>query len=184
MRERRVAREQRKARQSARESLANEAHQEATEIVKMEETQSLARRKRDEQIIAHHMTQIRAELREKERRSRLVAVDTIPLINPVAEAEKFIKDERKRQSTRIELLKQLEEIETLEAKNNVKLLHNCFSRWYQMVVVERGKVVKAAAVCEWRLLAKVWGAWLGWVGTCQRRRERDQTTRELQRHRM
>ncbi len=184
MRERRVAREQRKARQSARESLANEAHQEATEIVKMEETQSLARRKRDEQIISRHMTQFRTELREKERHSRFVAVDTSPIFNPVAEAEKLITEERKRQSTRTELLRQLEEIETLEAKNNVKLLHGCFSRWYQMVLVERGKVAKAATVCEWRLCVRVWGAWAGWVRVCRGRRERDQATRELQRHRM
>ena len=130
------------------------------------------------------MTQFRAELREKERQARLVAMETPRINNVVAEAERLVGEERKRQGTRTELVRQLEEAETAEVKNNLKLLHSCFSRWCQVVIEGRGKMAKAAAVREWRLCARVWAAWRRWVEGCRRRRERDQAARQLQRQRM
>ncbi len=130
------------------------------------------------------MNQIRANLRAKEREQRMVTIETIPVTNPIAEAEQLIADERRRQSTRAALLRQLEEAETIESKSNLKLLHICFSHWYQLVVTERGRMAKAAAVREWRLAVRVWGAWRRWVGMCKQKREKEKTARELQRQRM
>ncbi len=155
----------------------------------MEREETLIRQKkqRDEQIIACHMTQIRAGLRAREKeqqyQSRIVAIETIPIANPIAEAEQLICEERRRQSTRAALLRQLEEVETTESKNSLKLLHTCFSRWYQQVVTERGRMAKAAAVREWRQLVGVWSAWRKWVSTCRHRREKKKMAGELQQQR-
>ena len=51
----------------------------------------------------------------------------------VVEAERFIESERRRVATRMELVRQLEEAEVKETKENVKLLHQCFQNWWGQV---------------------------------------------------
>lgn len=51
----------------------------------------------------------------------------------VMEAERFVESERQRVTTRMELVRQLEEAEVKETKENVKLLHQCFQNWWGQV---------------------------------------------------
>ena len=51
----------------------------------------------------------------------------------VMEAERFVESERRRVATRMELVRQLEEAEVRETKENVKLLHQCFQNWWGQV---------------------------------------------------
>ena len=53
----------------------------------------------------------------------------------VMEAEKFVESERRRVATRMELVRQLEEAEVKETKENVKLLHQCFQNWWGQVSI-------------------------------------------------
>jgi hypothetical protein len=51
----------------------------------------------------------------------------------IMEAERFIESERRRVATRMELVRQMEEAELKETKENVKLLHQCFQNWWGQV---------------------------------------------------
>ena len=48
----------------------------------------------------------------------------------------------------------------------------------------RGKLAKAVAVRDWRLVLRVWKAWRKFVQERKERRARDQLARWLQRERM
>ena len=110
-------------------------------------------------------------------------VADILLASPtVVMAEKVVEEERKRQLARSELVRQLEEAETLELKERMRLLRGFFSAWYEEVVTRRSKVRKATAVRDWKLMARVWGAWRKWVGRRRNRREEAAVARELQRN--
>ena len=103
-----------------------------------EERRVRAKAAEEEKLIEQQMRQLRKELRERERLTRQLAleqalVDEEELIGPqrdgagvVREAEEFIQCERRRVATRMELVRQLEEAEIKETKENVKLLHRCF----------------------------------------------------------
>lgn len=184
VRERRAARDKKRAQNRERMSLANEALQRAEEMVLLEERRSKEKRERDDKLVTEQMKQVRAQLRERQQTYKLVAMDIPSTTDAVEQAEEFIKNERKRQNTRGELLRQLEEAEAIEMKNNFKLLHTCFNRWFQVVLERRGKVVKAVAMSEWKLVVRVWSVWRGWVAHCRARREREQTARQMQRQRM
>ena len=62
-----------------------------------------------------------------------------------------------------------------------QLLHRCFSSWYTAVVEQRAQLGKAAAVCDWKLLLRIWRAWRTFVGQRKARKEREAIARELQR---
>ena len=184
VRERRAARDKKRAKSRERMSLVNEARQKAEEIVLLEERRSREKREREDKLVTEQMKQVRVQLREKQRAYKLVAMDIPSTTNAVEQAEEFIKNERKRQHTRGELLRQLEQAEAVEIKNKFKVLHTCFSRWFRVVIEGRGKLVKAVAMSEWKLVVRVWSAWRGWVAHCRARREREQTARQMQRQRM
>lgn len=86
----------------------------------------------------------RKEVRERERLTKqLVLEQSLIAEEPptagedrdraVMEAERFVESERQRVATRMELVRQLEEAEVKETKENVKLLHQCFQNWWGQV---------------------------------------------------
>lgn len=100
----------------------------------------------------------------------------------VVMAEKIVEDERKRQQTRLELVRQLEKAETRDLKERMRLLRGFFSAWYEEVISSWGKVRKAGAVRDWKLLGRAWGAWHRWAVHRRNRREAAAATREMQRN--
>lgn len=183
VRERRAARDKKRTKAQTMMTLANEARLRAEELVLMEEKMFQEKRKREDRLISDHMKQMRAELRERQLvlRESPVPVEPCAVSNAVEQAEEFIKSERRRQNTRGELLRQLEEAQSMEVKNNFRLLHSCFSRWFQVFIEGRGKLSKAATISDWKLLARVWR---GWACHCRAKREQQEDARQMQRHRL
>jgi len=152
-------------------------------------------RKATNQLAAAQRKAIEAEIKKKKDRKghnkgkgrveelEQKGVADILLASPaVVMAEKVVEEERKRQLVRSELVRQLEEAETLELKERMRLLRGFFSAWYEEVVTRRTKVRRAKAVRNWKLMARVWGAWRKWVGHRRNRREEAAVARELQRN--
>lgn len=122
-----------------RRKMSEQAEREALAIVSEEERRAKARAADEERLIEQKMREVRKELREREKLTKQLALEQT-LINEeegrvgpsgdggtiVREAEEFILSERQRVATRMELTRQLEEAEVKEAKENVKLLHQCF----------------------------------------------------------
>ena len=92
----------------------------------------------------------RREVRERERLTKQLTLEQSLIAQEpstagedgaraVMEAERFIESERRRVATRMELVRQLEEVEVKETKENVKLLHQCFQNWWGQV---RRKVLR------------------------------------------
>ena len=140
-------------------------------------------------LAAEQRTVIEIELRKNKERERNCEVcdheglSSILTSSPtVLRAEKIIQEERKRQQTRSELVRQFQEAETRELKEEMKLLRCYFSVWYESVVKRRAKVGKAVAVREWRLMARVWSAWRRWLVATRRKMEEEMATREMQRN--
>ena len=170
------------------------AEREARALVMEEERRAKVRAAEEERMIADQMNTLRKELREREMLSRQIALEQSLITEDatrtgqsegegavMAEAEEFIKSERRRVATRMELTRQLEEAEVKEAKENVKLVHHCFQGWWGEVVRERGRMTKAAAVRDWKLVLRVWLAWVKFVRERREKKEREEVSRWLQR---
>ena len=112
-------------------------------LVMEEERRAKARAAEEERLIEQQMKALRREVREREKFTRQLALEQSLIAEEpsvasedgaaVLEAEKFIKSERRRVATRMELVRQLEEADVKETKENVKLLHQCFQTWWGQV---------------------------------------------------
>lgn len=182
------------------ELLLREAQREAEEVVRREERLARERAAREEKLLNQQIKLVRTELREKQEASRRLAAEQRTAVNKkvkrlkrisgietakedesvLIQAEEIIESEKKRQRTRSELVRQLEQASAQEAKDGIKLLHRCFSAWYEAVVEQRAKLGKVVAVREWRVMVKVWGAWRKCVLHARASRERDRATKEMQ----
>ena len=206
VKERRQLRDEQAKRRKESEQLLRAAQREAQEVVKKEEKMARARAAREEQLLNQQIKIVRSELRERQEISRCLAAEERTAMEKEARrakrrrnvksevigvednsatllkaAEDIIESEKKRQRTRSELSRQLEEAKAKEAKEGIVLLHRCFSAWYETVVQRRAKLGKAVAVREWRLMVRAWGGWKRFVMHCRARKERDRVTREMQR---
>lgn len=192
MRRRRELREKKKREEEERRKLGEQAQREAKVLVMEEERKAKARAAEEEKLIEQQMKALRKEVREREKLCRqvaleqsLVAEETTRLSSEdgavLMEAQKYIKSERQRVATRMELMRQLEEAEIKETKENVKLQHQCFQSWWGQVMKGRGKLAKAMAVRDWKLVLRVWKAWMRFVQERKERKTRDQLARWLQR---
>ena len=149
-------------------------------------------RKATNQLAVTQRKVIEAELKKKKKKkkekresgeSEQTGLVGMLLASPtVIMAEKIVEDERKRQQTRSELVRQLEEAETRDLKERMRLLRGYFSVWYEEVVAQRAKVRRAVAVREWKEMARAWGAWRRWAVRRKNRREEAAATREMQRN--
>ncbi len=170
-----------------------QAQQEAKEIIKNEERLARDKASIEEKLLNQQIVLIRHQLREQQGENRKRAMEQSKRIvetegrdgfetSPVViQAEEMIKSEKKRQQTRSELFKQLEEAKTRETKEDLRLIHRCFFVWYDVIVRQRAKLNKAVVVREWKLMVKMWGGWKKFVFQRRVRRERDMATREMQR---
>ena len=201
VKERRQLRDQRMKRRTESELLLREAQREAEEVVKREEKLARERAAREENLLNQQIKLVRTELRQKQETSRRLAMEQRAKIDKkvrklkrksnteivkdeesvLLKAEEIIESEKKRQRTRSELIRQLEQAKAHEAAEEIKLLHRCFSGWYEAVVEQRAKLGKVEAVREWRVMVRVWGGWRRYVLHCRASRERDRATREMQR---
>ena len=68
-----------------------------------------------------------------------------------------------------------------EAKENMKLVHCYFQGWWGEVVRERGRMTKAAAVRDWKLVLRTWLTWVKFVRESKEKMEREEVSRWLQR---
>ena len=122
------------------------AQREARALVLEEERRAKIRASEEERLIQKQMKALRKEVRERERLAKELALEQSLIAKEepstltgeegarsVVEAERFIESERRRVSTRMELVRQLEEVEVKETKENVKLLHQCFQNWWGQV---------------------------------------------------
>lgn len=212
MRERRRLRDHKHHQHMESQLLLRQAQREATVVLQREEREARKKVAVEEKLINQQITLIRGQVREQQRASRHLAVEQRKAIETelkkknrtrqrdcelfdhgglssilassptVLIAEEIVKEERKRQQARSELVRQLEEAASRELKEEMKLLRCCFSVWYEGVVERRAKVGKAVAVREWRLMARVWGAWRKWLVQRRNRREQDMATKEMQRN--
>lgn len=169
------------------------AEREARALVMEEERRARAKAAEEERMIEQQMKALRKEIRERERLTRQLVLEQSliseeeTMATPsrggavMEEAEQFIKSERQRVATRMELTRQLEEAELKETKENVKLLHQCFQSWWGEVMRGRGKLAKATAVRDWRLVLSVWKAWARFVKECREKKAREEIARWLQR---
>lgn len=202
VRERRHLRDEKQQQRTESRLLLKQAQREAEEEVKREEREARGKAKQEEKLIDLQVTLIRSQLREQQKASRELALkqrsaiekearqssgrrkwglkDVLGTSPVVLKAEKIVMSEKRRQRTRSELMKQLEEARAHETKENIKLLHHCFSAWYETVVVRRAKLGKVVAVREWRAMVRAWGGWRRFVKERKTKRERDMTTREMQ----
>lgn len=185
--------------------LLKQAQREAEEEVKREEREAREKAAREEKLINLQVTLIRSQLKERQKASRQLALqqrsaiekearqgsgrrerrkqglkDIVGTSHVVLKAEELVTSEKKRQRTRSELIKQLEEASTHETKESIKLLRRSFCAWYETMVVRRAKLGKVVAVREWKAMARAWGGWRRFVKERRVRRERDMTTREMQ----
>ena len=204
MKERRQLRDGHIKRRKESELLLRAAQREAEEVVRREEKVARERTAREEQLLNQQIKIVRSELRERQEASRRHAAEERTAIEKEAKrrkrkrnmkpdmavqdsttllkaAEDIIESEKKRQRTRSELNRQLEEAKVKDAKEGIVLLHRSFSVWYETVVQRRAKLGKAVAVREWRLMVRAWGGWKRFIMHCRARRERDSVTREMQR---
>lgn len=191
--------------------LLKQAQREAEEEVKREERKARDKAAQEEKLINLQVTLMRSQLRESQKTSRQVAMqqrsaiekeikhgstrhgrqrklernqglrDVIGTSPVIQKAEELLVSERKRQRTRSELLKQLEEAKAHETKENIKLLHHSFSAWYETVVLRRARLGKVVAVREWRAMVRVWAGWRRFVKERRERRVREVATKEMQR---
>lgn len=191
---RRELRERRKREEMERRRQQQLAEREARALVMEEERRAKARAAEEDRIIDQQMKTLRKELKERERLSRQLALEHSLITEEakamessrgdgalMAEAENFLKSERQRVATRMELTQQLEEAEVKETKENVKLVHCCFQGWWGEVVRERGRLAKATAVRDWKLALRVWQAWVSFVRERRQKKEREEVSRWLQR---
>lgn len=180
--------------------MLKQAQREAEEEVKREERETRERARQEEKLVDLQVKLIRSQLREQQKTRHQLALEQRSAIKKEAQqrrrrgleevlgtspvvlkAEEIVMSEKKRQHTRSELMKQLEEASAHETKENIKLLHRSFSGWYEAVVVRRAKLGKVVAVREWRMMVRAWGGWRRFVKERRVRRERDEATREMQR---
>lgn len=182
-------RDERRTHQRRCDELAREVLREAEDIVRREEERAKVKAEEDELLIQQQMTVIRKQLKEeqemmkRQRTEEKERLDRDRASRALVQAEQLIKSERKRLQTRAELLRQLKEVEITEAKDNVRLLHQCFTRWWEVTIEQRTKMRKAVTVWNWSLMARVWQAWRRYISGRRERRERDQLARQLQRER-
>lgn len=206
VRERRHLRDEKQRQRMESKLLLKQAQHEAEEEVKMEEREAKEKAAQEEKLIGLQVTLIRSQLRERQKASRQVALQQRNAIEKeikrssgrrgqgkqalrevlgtspaIVKAEEIVVSEKRRQRTRSELIKQLEEAKAHETKENIRLLHRSFSVWYETVVVRRAKLGKVVAVREWRVMVRAWGAWRRVVKERRAKRERDMATREMQR---
>lgn len=205
VKERRKLRDQRSKQHLESELLLKQAQREAEEVVKKEERLARERAAQEERLFNHQITLVRSQIRERRKFSQQLAmeqreaierelqqsslewgksrrVDGVLEASPaIVKAEEIIVSERKRRHTRSELIKKLEEAKAHDTKENIKLLHRCFSTWYESIVEQGAKLGKAVVVREWKLMMRVWGGWRRFVSERKARRERDMATREMQR---
>ena len=158
-------------------------------LFKSEEERARAQAKEDELLIQQQMEVIRKQLKQEQamikhqrgvERGRELRVKAS---RALIQAQQLIQSEQKRLQTRAELLRQLEEVEIKEAKEDLRLVHQCFTRWWEVAVEQRAKIRKAGTLWNWRLKIRVWHAWRRFVSLRRERRERDQLARQLQRER-
>ena len=186
--------------------MLKQAQKEAEEVVRREEMLAREKAIMEEKLINQQVMLIRSQLKEQQKASQRIAteqraafkrelsysstkhkgrhgrLDCAIEANPlILKAEEIIKSEKRRQQTRSELIRQLEEAEVYEAKEDIKLIHRYFSLWYETVAEQRAKVGKAIAVRDWKLMMRMWGVWKRFVIHRRARRERDEATREMQR---
>ena len=210
MRERRKLRDRASQHQVHSELLLQQVQREAAMAVQREEREAQRRAALEEELVNQQVDLLRGQMREQHRASYNRAIEQSKAIETelkrravchedhhrsdhsglhsvlgasaaVLKAEEVVKEEKKRQRTRVELVQQLEEVEVLELREEMRLLYCCFSLW-QRGVVERGAGLKKAVVVrEWRLVATMWGGWRRALGRRRDRRERDLATREAQR---
>lgn len=210
VKERRQLRDNKQQQHMESKLLLKQAQREAEEEVRREEREARDKASQEEKLINLQVTLIRSQLRERQKSSRQLALQQRSAIekeikygsgrygsqrkqesqgfgdvlgdSPVIQkAEELIISERRRQRTRSELLKQLEESKAHETKENIKLLHHSFSAWYETVVLRRAKLGKVVAVREWRVMVRAWTGWRRFVKERRERRERETATREMQR---
>ena len=206
VKERRQLRDQQVKQRLESQLLLREAQREAEEVVRTEERLARERASREEKLLDQQIKLVRRELREKQETSRRLAAEqrakeasvkeaskrkkreprssnaeAIEEDSVLLKAEEIVESEKKRQRTRSELLRQLEEAETREARDAVKLTHRCFSAWCEAVMEQRARLRKVVVVREWRTMVGAWGAWRRWVLQSRAKREAERTTREMQR---
>ena len=208
MRERRKLRDEKHQQRIESELLLKQAQKEAEEVVKREEKLARERAVQEEKLLNQQIMLIRNQMKEQQKARNQLAIQqktalerelkkkkknymqgskkesgwSVNLLGAspiVLQAEELIKSEKKRQQTRSELIKQLEEATAYETMENIKLIHRCFFAWYETVMKQRTKLAKAVVVREWKLVVRVWGAWKRFVAQRRMRREKDMVTREM-----
>ncbi len=201
VKERRQLRDQHIKQRTESKLLLREAQREAEEVVRREEKRAREKTAREEKLLNQQIRLVRSQLREKQEASHHLAVERKAAMEKetkkmklrslkleaveegsvLLKAEEIIESEKKRRRTRSELIRQLEQAKAHEAKEGIKLMHRCFSVWYETVVEQRAKLGKAVAVREWKVMVRVWGGWRRYVMLSRASRERDRATREMQR---
>ncbi|KAK6173528.1 hypothetical protein SNE40_016960 [Patella caerulea] len=168
-----------------------DAHLQAKKIVLKEEKEKEVKSKREEFEIQKEMVKIRKQLQE-ERQTK----EEEKLRKKEAKLDKEMKArqdwEKQRQEDEIKMLehqraiderkkivmKKMSEIQTKQMSKNLRILHQHFTAWYELILQKRLVLGKCRAMSDWKLLLRAWNAWKSY----SRSKKLDKETRQHERN--
>ncbi|XP_061176057.1 coiled-coil domain-containing protein 191-like [Saccostrea echinata] len=160
--------EMKRREQQARKTAQNHAKL----MIMKEEKDKLIKARQEEMSIKKEMARIRKEMQEeRQKQKEAKKSEETEKKTVISEARLMVDQQRERErAERLQkqlemeerqkvLIQKMEEMEVQRKANELKILHNCFKAWYNVVLERRLQIGKARALSDWKLLLRAWNGW-------------------------
>ncbi|XP_035824833.1 coiled-coil domain-containing protein 191 isoform X1 [Aplysia californica] len=172
VKENREKRQKEEERKKLTTQMKKEARLKAQQLVLKEQKDRDSKMKKEEMETKKEMAKIRkdlqAELRSKEEALKREA-DEKELMNKMAREELERQKEaeekaalevfRQESSKKKQHMVKVELFKAKQAARSLKILHQHFTAWYDIILAKRLLLGKVKAMSDWKLMVRVWGAW-------------------------
>uniref|UniRef100_UPI003AAB573F coiled-coil domain-containing protein 191 n=1 Tax=Centroberyx gerrardi TaxID=166262 RepID=UPI003AAB573F len=182
VRENRARRDAERQRQQTEKEARRGAKEEAKRREREEEMRRRQEARRQEEMVQQEMVRLRRQMEERRGLEQLVRQRERERLDRQRAARSLQSDPplpTKQQQRDTERLHKEQQIQTRVHMRNLKCLQRHFSGWYSVLLDQRMRMGKAAALCDWKRQLRAWRAWRALVWAEQKQREMERTEEEL-----